>query len=60
MDSKDMAVAHRELLEYRDEYFQYWDSTAKMTETGTVYPLYVHLGCSSSSKEASSMVLSFQ
>ena len=31
-----LAEAKRQLLEYRNEYFEYWDSTAEMTKTGTV------------------------
>jgi hypothetical protein len=36
MDGKDIAEAKRQLFEYRNEYFKYWDATAEMTKTGTI------------------------
>jgi hypothetical protein len=36
IDSEDIAEAKHELHEYRNEYFEYWDSTAETTKTGTV------------------------
>lgn len=44
MDAEDFAETKRQLLEYRNEYFAYWDSTAEMTKTGTICCFFVLLG----------------